>query len=517
MAVTMRLDLYCIPMREVVGMKTIIIKASSKAPVLFAALFLCALFSFAKPVEVKANTYSTDVSTSQLETDEIVVISGDITITIDCNKEINSLIQEGSHSIRVIEDGNYTLTINNGIAFQSNTLIMEGGKIKVNNSSTTFQNLQISGGTIEASCDRDSGIFIYSSLTMTGGNVKATGSLCGISAENITISGGSIDVTGSTVGLYASSNTGTISISGDNTIVKAKTTSNSNAGLKANNGITIGDSLAVFTPAGGGISSDGKYIATTAGGTVMATEVEIKRGHSITVTNDGHGTGRADPPAASEDATINLYATPNPGYEFDGWTTESDISITDDTNPNYAYFAMIDFDVTVKANFKPKPGPKPEPKKDDDNDHTWNGPTLKLKKDEDKIEEEHNSKPAVVNPDTVEGFFAVNGQILPGVAMGKMKQGPAAQAVFNANRPAGWKEAFTFNIAINGKVDYTLKNGKLIIFIPKEYQKEGRTFALMALDKNGKAWTFADIDTNPSTLTANINVEGYAFALIYKD
>ncbi len=36
-------------------------------------------------------------------------------------------------------------------------------------------------------------------------------------------------------------------------------------------------------------------------------------------------------------------------------------------------------------------------------------------------------------------------------------------------------------------------------------------------DKNGKAWTFADIDTNPSTLTANINVEGYEFALIYKD
>ncbi len=161
------------------------------------------------------------------------------------------------------------------------------------------------------------------------------------------------------------------------------------------------------------------------------------------------------------------------------------------------------------------PEPRPEPGKDDDynDDNSWRARKIK----EENKEEEHDSKPAVVNPDTVEGYFAVNGQLLPGVAMGKMKQGPAAQAVFNANRPVGWLEAFTFNIAINGKVDYTLKNGKLTISIPMECQKAGRTFALMALDKNGKAWTFPDTDTNPATLTANINVEGYAFALIYKD
>ncbi len=131
--------------------------------------------------------------------------------------------------------------------------------------------------------------------------------------------------------------------------------------------------------------------------------------------------------------------------------------------------------------------------------------------------DETNSKPAAVNPDTVEGYFTINGQMVSGVAMGKTKQGVAAQAVFNANRPVGWQEAFTFNMAINGKVDYTLKNGVLTIIIPKEYQKAGRTFAIMALDKSGKAWTFADTDTNPATVTANINVEGYAFALVYKD
>lgn len=39
----------------------------------------------------------------------------------------------------------------------------------------------------------------------------------------------------------------------------------------------------------------------------------------------------------------------------------------------------------------------------------------------------------------------------------------------------------------------------------------------MALDKNGKAVIFNDTDTNADTVTAAINVEGYAFSLIYKD
>ncbi len=64
---------------------------------------------------------------------------------------------------------------------------------------------------------------------------------------------------------------------------------------------------------------------------------------------------------------------------------------------------------------------------------------------------------------------------------------------------------------------YTLKNGVMSIIIPKEIQKAGRTFAIMALDKNGKAWTFSDTDTNPATITGTINVEAYAFYLIYKD
>ncbi len=101
--------------------------------------------------------------------------------------------------------------------------------------------------------------------------------------------------------------------------------------------------------------------------------------------------------------------------------------------------------------------------------------------------------------------------------MGKTVQGPIAQWVLNASRSAGYKQAFTFNMAINGKVDYTPKKGTLTIIVPKELRKAGRTFAIMALDKNGKAWTYADTDNNPNTVTTAINVERYAFALIYKD
>ncbi len=127
------------------------------------------------------------------------------------------------------------------------------------------------------------------------------------------------------------------------------------------------------------------------------------------------------------------------------------------------------------------------------------------------------AKPAVVNPDTVEGFFTALGQPVPGVTMGRTVQGVAAQAVLNASRPAGYVQAFTFNMAVNGKVEYTLKNGVLTISIPKEFRKAGRTYAIMALDKNGKAVIFNDTDTNADTVTAAINVEGYAFSLIYKD
>jgi hypothetical protein len=63
----------------------------------------------------------------------------------------------------------------------------------------------------------------------------------------------------------------------------------------------------------------------------------------------------------------------------------------------------------------------------------------------------------------------------------------------------------------------TLKKGTFTLTIPSEYRKAGRQFALIALTKGGQTILLPDTDTNPNTVTATINVEGYAFALIYKD
>lgn len=138
----------------------------------------------------------------------------------------------------------------------------------------------------------------------------------------------------------------------------------------------------------------------------------------------------------------------------------------------------------------------------------------KKSKDDDTDEP---AKPAVVNPDTVEGFSMIGGQMAQNVLICKMKQGPAAVALFKKSCPKGWLEAFTFNIATNGKYEHTLKNGVLTIHIPKEYRKAGRTFALMGLDKNRGVIFLNDTDKNPDTLTVNLKIEGYAFDLIYKD
>ena len=74
-------------------------------------------------------------------------------------------------------------------------------------------------------------------------------------------------------------------------------------------------------------------------------------GHTITVTNDGHGTGSPDHSTASNDAIICLSSTPSQGYIFDRWTTDDNIRIINPTSSDAAWFRMIDSDVTVKANF----------------------------------------------------------------------------------------------------------------------------------------------------------------------
>ena len=69
------------------------------------------------------------------------------------------------------------------------------------------------------------------------------------------------------------------------------------------------------------------------------------------------------------------------------------------------------------------------------------------------------------------------------------------------------------------KPAYDLKTGELVLYIPPEYQKTDRTFALLGIDKNGNTKKFTDSDTGGASITiADLGeFAGYAFSLIYTD
>ncbi len=123
-----------------------------------------------------------------------------------------------------------------------------------------------------------------------------------------------------------------------------------------------------------------------------------------------------------------------------------------------------------------------------------------------------------VNPLEIQGFrCSISGISSLSVRLGRQVQGPACQAVFRAHTPGGWHEAFTFNITLDDKASYSLKNGTLMFPIPEEFIKTGRKFALLGVDKDGIVTTYFDGDTDPNTISVYLDIEGYAFDLIYFD
>ena len=96
-------------------------------------------------------------------------------------------------------------------------------------------------------------------------------------------------------------------------------------------------------------------------------------------------------------------------------------------------------------------------------------------------------------------------------------QGPVCQAAFKAALPEGWTEAFSFNLLVGNTVSYDCKSGAMWINIPRYLRTPGRQFALLGVDKTGQVTIFPDLDADPDTLAVMINLEGYAFELIYKD
>lgn len=138
----------------------------------------------------------------------------------------------------------------------------------------------------------------------------------------------------------------------------------------------------------------------------------------------------------------------------------------------------------------------------------------------EKEEEEEWEDPAKLNPDALGAFYYKNGLLDTKAKFGKQEQGVACTAAFDLAKPYGWKNAFFFSMTYEDKHTYSMKDGTLILAIPGQYQKPGRQYAVMAIDKNAVVHLYQNKGNTvkiPYIFTNKLDFEGYAFCLIYKD
>ncbi|MCR4727216.1 MAG: hypothetical protein K5796_01010 [Lachnospiraceae bacterium] len=103
------------------------------------------------------------------------------------------------------------------------------------------------------------------------------------------------------------------------------------------------------------------------------------------------------------------------------------------------------------------------------------------------------------------------------VCVSMEEQGEAAKAAFKNALPAGWEQMYSFDIFTDGKADHSRKNGTFGFDVPAQYQKAGRQYAIMGIDKDGKVNLFKNNSTVSGRVESDIDIEGYAFVLIAKD
>lgn len=141
------------------------------------------------------------------------------------------------------------------------------------------------------------------------------------------------------------------------------------------------------------------------------------------------------------------------------------------------------------------------------------------KKSSKRDEEEHTPASWILNPNEKQQLVIKYTGAPEYLAAGYQEQGAVANELFKAALPAGWTKAFSFNVLDQKRQpEVSVKNGVMTLFIPGEFIKSGRQFALLGMNKGGQVISFNDTDLLPNTVTVNLsNMEGYAFDLIYKD
>ena len=549
-----------------------------RSKILFSAVAIASglLIGLANPKEAKAATQDLSSGTynvSTLDGNTRYNINGDVIFIIDQDKTLALSSEariamsegdkltirkgEGNHKLTIgttgtndplstigrpeltIESGNVEIKNDDaGSVFGGGTFNMRGGTLKTGAKGISAGTINISGGTVEAALG--CGSWSSPTVNITGGTVKAVGGDYGIGEEirsgnmykkmTLNISGGNVyaEATGANHEfsdgrrfLVSGISVKALNITGGN--LEAKVSHDDQVAIMSLNNITI-DDVSIQSPEGGSSESYsitlGSY--TFSGYTIKkdgagAKHVVIGDGspvttrYQITVQAD-HGTASADRNEAEEGATINLSATPDDGYEFDKWTSGTQGVSFDDASSANTSFEMPARNVTVSANFIKKGSDPGDDKKDDKKDK---------KKDSGKHHKHKHSDDSssdfVANPDAIVAFYIVNGAVDGKAKLGKQEQGPVCKSLFTASCPKGWIEAFSMSMSYDGVYTSTLKNGTLQLYIPAQYQKAGRQYAVMAMDKYGKVHIYQDTDALPFVFTSPLNFEGYAFCVIYKD
>ena len=145
-------------------------------------------------------------------------------------------------------------------------------------------------------------------------------------------------------------------------------------------------------------------------------------------------------------------------------------------------------------------------------------PASAPEKDEATEAEEEEEEPVIKhNPDALNARYYLNGMLNDNYSLGKTEQSPLGQIAFNAARPKGWNKAFSISMSYQGRNEYSKKDGTIVLYVPDAYQKKGRKYAIMAIDKSGNVTILEDTDIYPYLITVSPRLEGYAYELIYSD
>ncbi len=138
--------------------------------------------------------------------------------------------------------------------------------------------------------------------------------------------------------------------------------------------------------------------------------------------------------------------------------------------------------------------------------------------EKDEATEAEEEEPVINhNPDALNAHYYLNGMLNDNYLLGKTEQSSLGRIAFNAARPKGWNKAFSMSMSYQGRNEYSQKDGTIVLYVPDEYQKKGRKYAIMAIDKSGNVTILEDTDIYPYLVTVSPRLEGYAYELIYSD